>query len=140
MILLDTDHVSVLRMTPGGDRRIRLIARLALAVEEDICIPIVVTEETMRGWLATLAKERQARRQVYAYRELGDLFGFFAAFEVVPFDDEAVDEFEQFHRIRIGVYDRKIAAIAIANDALLLTANRRDFEQVPGLKFENWMD
>ena len=47
MILLDTDHVSVLRMTPGGDRRTRLIARLALAVDDRICIPIVVTEETM---------------------------------------------------------------------------------------------
>lgn len=23
---------------------------------------------------------------------------------------------------------------------LLLTANRRDYEQVPGLRFENWMD
>lgn len=140
MILLDTDHVTVLKMTPGSDRRARLIARLAVAVDEDICIPIVATEETMRGWLATLAKERQARRQVYAYRELGDMFGFFAAFEIVPFDDEAVDEFDKLSRIRIGTPDRKIAAIAIANDALLLTANRRDFEQVPGLKFENWMD
>ena len=140
MILLDTDHVSVLKMTPGSNRRARLIARLAVAFDEDICIPIVATEETMRGWLATLAKERQARRQVYAYRELGDMFDFFAAFEIVPFDDEAVDEFDKLSRIRIGTPDRKIAAIAIANDALLLTANRRDYEQVPGLKFENWMD
>jgi tRNA(fMet)-specific endonuclease VapC len=36
--------------------------------------------------------------------------------------------------------DKKIAAIAIANKALLLTANRRDYEQIPGLRFENWMD
>lgn len=35
--------------------------------------------------------------------------------------------------------DKKIAPIAIANNALLLTANRRDFEQVPGLRFDNWM-
>lgn len=36
--------------------------------------------------------------------------------------------------------DKKIAAIAIANAALLLTANRRDFEQIPNLRCENWMD
>jgi len=26
------------------------------------------------------------------------------------------------------------------NDALLLTANQEDFEQVPGLRFANWLD
>lgn len=140
MILLDTDHVSMLRMKVSSDRRIRLVARLSRIDDETIGIPIVATEETMRGWLATLAKERQARRQIYAYRELGDMFGFFAAFSIIPFDDSAVDHFEQFHRIRIGVSDRKIAAIALANSALSLTANRRDFEQIPGLRLENWMD
>jgi len=30
--------------------------------------------------------------------------------------------------------------ILIVNNALLLTANRRDYEQVPGLRFDNWMD
>ncbi|HXD85796.1 MAG TPA: PIN domain-containing protein [Urbifossiella sp.] len=139
MILLDTDHVSILRLR-DNHRRTRLLSRLALLDDETIGIPIVATEETMRGWLATLAKERQARRQIYAYRELGDMFGFFAAFSIVPFDDAAVDQFEQFNSIRIGASDRKIAAIAIASGALLLTANRRDFEQIPGLRFDNWMD
>lgn len=36
--------------------------------------------------------------------------------------------------------DLKSAAIAIARNALLLTANRQDFELVPGLRFENWLD
>jgi tRNA(fMet)-specific endonuclease VapC len=36
--------------------------------------------------------------------------------------------------------DLKIAAIALVNQALLLTANRRHFERVPGLKSENWLD
>jgi tRNA(fMet)-specific endonuclease VapC len=89
---------------------------------------------------SAIAKERQARRQVYAYRELESLFRFFAAFEILSFDEAGAEVFDQLGRVRIGASDRKIAAIAIANHALLLTANRRDYEQVPGLKFENWMD
>jgi tRNA(fMet)-specific endonuclease VapC len=94
----------------------------------------------MRGWLSAIAKERLAKRQVYAYRELANMFRFFAGFDIILFSEVAADQFSQFGRIRIGTSDRKIAAIAIVNDALLLTANRRDFVQVPGLRFENWMD
>jgi tRNA(fMet)-specific endonuclease VapC len=34
----------------------------------------------------------------------------------------------------------KIAATALVHDALLLSANLRDFERVPGLRIENWLD
>ncbi len=139
MILLDTDHVSILRAS-GGERRTRLVARLALAVEEQISIPVVVAEEVMRGWLTAIAKERQALRQVFAYRELADMIRFFAQFPIAHFDDASARQFATFGGIQIGAMDRKIAAITIINNALLLTANRRDFEQIPGLRFENWMD
>jgi tRNA(fMet)-specific endonuclease VapC len=42
--------------------------------------------------------------------------------------------------VRIGTSDLKTAAITLANNGLLITANKRDFEQVPELRFENWMD
>jgi hypothetical protein len=35
--------------------------------------------------------------------------------------------------------DLKIAAIALTHDSLLLSANLRDFEQVPGLQVEDWL-
>jgi len=140
MILLDTDHVSVLKMPPS-DRRNRLVGRMASRPDESFSIP-VVTEETMRGWLSALAKEKTAKRQVFAYRELGDMFRFFSKYVIAPFDDPAADRFDSLRtaKVRIGTRDLKIAAIALVQDALLLTANKRDFEQVPGLRFENWMD
>ncbi len=35
--------------------------------------------------------------------------------------------------------DLKIASIALSNGALLLSANLRDFEQVPHLRVEDWL-
>jgi tRNA(fMet)-specific endonuclease VapC len=43
-------------------------------------------------------------------------------------------------RIRIGTMDLKIAAIALVHDALLLSANLRDFQQVPNLRVANWIN
>jgi tRNA(fMet)-specific endonuclease VapC len=59
----------------------------------------------------------------------------------VGWNEPAADALGQFRaqRIRIGTQDLKIAAIALANDALLLSANLRDFEQVPNLRIENWL-
>lgn len=139
MILLDTDHLSVLQSKPS-DRRNRLVARMAVERAEVFAAPIVAIEEQLRGWLASLAKERQIRRQIVPYRELGKLFDFYTAFQIIPFDEAAAGQFESFGGIRVGIADRKIAAISLAQRALLLTANRRDFERVPGLRFENWMD
>ena len=141
MILLDTNHVSILRMPPS-ERRTRLVERMTLAHDESFGVPIVVVEETMRGWLAAIAKERLPQRQVAAYRELGSLFGFFATFPIAAFDRAAADRFDSLHaaKIRIATRDLKIAAISLVNNALLLTANRRDFEKVPGLRFENWLE
>jgi tRNA(fMet)-specific endonuclease VapC len=34
--------------------------------------------------------------------------------------------------------DLKIASIVLANQATLLSANLRDFQQVPGLQVEDW--
>jgi tRNA(fMet)-specific endonuclease VapC len=96
----------------------------------------------MRGWLSAIAKERTLLRQITAYQELTDLFDFFAKFHTISLSAESVDLFNGFRKsgIKIGTMDLKAACIVIANNALFLTANRRDFEKVPGLRFENWIE
>ena len=88
----------------------------------------------------SIAKERQALRQVRSYSRLAHLFQFIGGFEIAKFDESAARQFDSYSAIRISQPDRKIAAIAVAQNALLLTANRRDFELIPGLRFENWLD
>ena len=76
MILLDTDHVTVLKY-PASERCLRLVERLEAApASETFGVSVISVEEQMRGWLAAIAKERAARRQVPAYRELTGLFDF----------------------------------------------------------------
>jgi tRNA(fMet)-specific endonuclease VapC len=62
--------------------------------------------------------------------------------DIVPFDDAAARQFDDLRRqkLRIGSRDLKIATTALVNHTLLLTANRADFEGVPGLPVENWLD
>ena len=56
-------------------------------------------------------------------------------------ESTAVDEYNSLKRakIRIGTMDLKIASITLADDAMLLTRNTRDFSRVPGLRFEDWL-
>lgn len=142
MILIDTDHATYLKY-PESERGRRLIDRLnAVPQSEVLAVAIVTIEERMRGWLAVIAKERRAIRQVIGYRELAGLFEFYQEFEVVPFDEAAARRFDEIHAQcpRLGAMDLKIAAVALVHDALLLSANRRDFDRVPGLRVENWLD
>src|SRR5438876_596757 len=126
MILLDTDHATFLKY-PQGERGARLVERLkSRPPGEVLAVSIITVEEQMRGWLASVAKERLAKRQVFAYRELAQLFDYFRTFTIAHFDDAAADQFDALGaaKIRLGSMDLKIAAIALVNQALLLTANR----------------
>ena len=62
----------------------------------------------------------------------------FSSFTLLPFDQAAAERFAAIRLLPIGTMDKKIAAIALATGSLLLTANRRDFCQVPGLRIEDW--
>lgn len=140
MILLDTDHLSVLtdRRAAGN---VALVRRLELA-GEPLAIPIVAVEEQCKGWLAKLNRTRDVHQQINPYERLAELFDFLAEWDIVSLSEAAADLVAQLRRqkARIGSQDLKIAAIAMAEDALLLSANLRDFQKVPGLRVENWLE
>jgi tRNA(fMet)-specific endonuclease VapC len=59
---------------------------------------------------------------------------------ILPYTSEAANIFEKLpksHR-RLSSPDLKIAAIALAFDAELLTQNERHFRDIEGLKTEDW--
>ncbi len=140
MILIDTDHLSVLsnRHSAGHST---LVQRMTSSADQEFAIPVICAEEQCRGWLALVNRARRIHDQIEPYQRLAKLIDFLSDWHLTPFDASAADEFERLRkqRIRIGTQDLKIAATAIVNEALLLTANLRDFRQVPGLRAEDWL-
>src|SRR5580704_662436 len=139
MILVDTDHLSVLTDSRAAGNA-ALVRRLELAAEP-LALPIIAVEEQCRGWLAKINRTRDIHQQIVPYQRLADLFEFVAEWDVVTMSEAAADQFAQLRRqkIRVGSQDLKIAAIAITEDAMLLSANQRDFQAIPGLRVENWL-
>ena len=74
----------------------------------------------------------------WVYDKLAGLFKFFSGFHIARYDDAAVDRFDQYGRVKIGTKDRKIAAIAVANNALLLTAFVLRFENGARVRAQTW--
>jgi tRNA(fMet)-specific endonuclease VapC len=101
-------------------------------------ISVVTIEESLRGRLAWLARAGDGPTRIHRYALLSETVQLFRQFPIVPYDQPAEDWFQQLHRIRIGTQDRKIASIALANQLILVTRNRRDFARVPGLTLEDW--
>jgi tRNA(fMet)-specific endonuclease VapC len=138
MFILDTDHLSILEW--GGTESLRLQERLAGQPPEEVATTIINFEEQMRGWLAYVARARSLPQQVEAYHRLRRHLDNYRLIPVLDFDERAAAELARLQkgRVRIGTMDLKIAAIALAQGATLLTRNLADFAQVPGLEIEDW--
>jgi len=139
MFVLDTDHMSALEWGSGVAGQ-RLIARLNKLSAGEAATTIITFEEQTRGWLSVLAQSRSLDEQVEAYRRLKRLLENYLKIETLEFDVSAAAEFRRLQRLRlrIGTMDLKIAAIALACNATMLTKNLKDFGRVPGLRVEDW--
>jgi len=107
-----------------------------------MAVSIVTVEEQARGWLAEISRHRDPHRQISPYAKLQRQIDLFAHWAILPWDADSADIFVKFRSqgLRIGSLDLKVACIALAHDATVLTRNAKDFAQVPGLRIENWLD
>jgi tRNA(fMet)-specific endonuclease VapC len=138
MYLLDTDHISLIAR--GGAECQHILAHLSTVGSQDVAVSIVSYEEQMRGWLAEIAATRSVDRQKSKYHELSRMLKYYCATPIMPFDDAAIAIFQKLwlQRLRVGTMDLKIALIALANNATLVTRNLSDFNRIPDLHAEDW--
>jgi tRNA(fMet)-specific endonuclease VapC len=138
VVILDTDTLSIIQRGRGPEYE-NLATRLD-AVTEEVVVSIISFEEQMRGWLAFIARANPVEQQIVAYAKLHALLDDFITRPIVDFDDVSAAEFERLRssKVRIGTMDLKIAAIALAHNALLLSRNLTDFRKVPDLRVDDW--
>lgn len=135
--LLDMDHLSLLER----DNRDSVVLQMRpqRAPAHEIATTISPTKSRCAAGLLGGASQHQSR-MLLAYSKLSTHIATFAGIPIVPFDAIAAAEFDRLRRerIRIGSMDMKIAAIALATNAVLLSRNLSDFGKVPGLTVEDW--
>jgi tRNA(fMet)-specific endonuclease VapC len=139
MLVLDTDHLVEYQKGTSAESR-RLKERLDRAAEP-YGTTITTVEEIMRGWMAAVRRIHDPRSQISAYAKLRQLFRFFATWHVLEWNEAAADRYDSLKRAttRVGTMDLKIASIALANHATLLSRNTNDFKRVPDLRIEDWL-
>jgi len=84
----------------------------------------------MRGWNGRNRTDANGNGIfIVPYDSLAITLSIYCAMTVLPFDESAATHFDALkrQRVRIGTQDLKIAAIALANDATLITRNTQDF-------------
>lgn len=133
--IFDTDHATLFQQ---GNPQIA--QRVSAVNSKDIAITIVTFEEQMYGRLNRIRRAKSEDEIVSAYASLRKTINYLTDFELLDFDRDAQHYYMEFLRqkIRVGTQDLRIAAIALSKSCILLTRNRRDFEKIPGLKFEDW--
>lgn len=129
--LLDTNILSELVTNPQG----AISEHIARVGETNVCTSVIVAAE-----LRFCARKRQSRRLT------NNVNAILAAIEVLPLEepaDQAYGELRANLERRggvIGPNDMLIAAHALSLDKVVVTANRREFARVPGLRVENWLE
>lgn len=138
MIVLDTDCLTLLERRDRPEAQ--TILDLLSSRNEMRCTTIVNYEEKMRGWFGLIASAKSVDYLVQLYARLQREIDLFEATELLAFDENAAAIYEGLRRsrIRVGTMDLRIASIVMANQATLLTRNRRDFERIPDLLLETF--
>jgi tRNA(fMet)-specific endonuclease VapC len=134
LYILDTDHLSFY-----GRNHPTIIAKL-LSNQVQLTTTAINVEEQLRGRLAQVAEAKNTNNLSNAYQRLTETVLLLSEFNILQYDTTSFEIYQKFkiQRIRVGTQDLRIASIAIANNGILLTRNRQDFEKIPGLIMQDW--
>jgi tRNA(fMet)-specific endonuclease VapC len=137
--LLDTDHLSILQRRSSAEYVI-LTSRMAPHPTTDFTASVVSFHEQSLGCHTRLNRAKRPGDVIRGYELFRAVLELYSTSTVLPFDAAAASTLDGFSSLRIrgGTMDRRIAAIAVSRNLVLLTRNRSHFVAVPGLVVEDW--
>ena len=131
MRLIDTNIcVEILRGTSP-----RVAPKFRAAMSSGVAVSAITAAELYYG----VAKSSQPEKNRH------DVENLLGSLNVIPFSGRAVEAYGLIRNylsrrgIIIGPYDLLIAAQAIAENAVLVTNNTREFSRIPTLALEDWV-
>ena len=110
---------------------------------EEQSAPVVAVEEVLRGRLNVIRQAEAGKSRItidQAYRFFEETLDALRELKLLPFTPKAEVLYGEWRRIKIrgSTHDLRIAASCVALSVTLVTRNRRDFEDIPGLSVEFW--
>ena len=117
--------------------------RIANVPVNEQAAPIVAVEEIIRGRLNSIRQAEAGKGRIsieQAYMLFEQTLEDFRELKVLSFTQqaEALLKERRKKKIRGSTHDLRIAASCVVNSATLVTRNRRDFRNIPGLSVEFW--
>ncbi len=135
--VFDTDHLSLSqRCNPVvGDCILNFND-----AQNQLLTTVINFQEQISGRFEQIQRAKNSVALVQAYELFNQTIDYFKPWQFLDYDDRAERYFQSARKsgIRIGTMDLRIAAICMTRDAILVTRNQKDFQQVPDLKFEDW--
>ncbi len=135
LYVLDTDTIT---FQQAG--RETVLSRLQSVPAETVYTTVVTLWEQMRGRQAGVHRSQEGPALIRAYEQLQATLCYFCLVNVLPFTSDAALHLTNLRKqkVRVSTQDLRIAAIVLSVNGILVTSNRRDFDQIPDLKIEDW--
>lgn len=129
-VILDSSEIIALERSRGAVEEL-----VAGREQEQFGISVVTVAELLHGVERADNEARRLKRQAFVEKVIEQ-------FPVYPFDVSAARIYARIwaslvqRGFTVGAHDLVIAATAISLDYVVVTANRRDFEKIEGLRLE----
>jgi tRNA(fMet)-specific endonuclease VapC len=136
LYVLDTDILSLDQL---GNTTVRQRIAEHVSIGE-IAVTIISVEEQLSGWYTLRRRVKERVKLAYAYQRFTENVRLLKNLQILSFPESAIEKYDELLRMKLRVRgnDLRIAAIVLDQSAILVTRNRRDFQHVPALLFEDW--
>jgi tRNA(fMet)-specific endonuclease VapC len=133
--VLDTD---ILFLLQHGHSTV--VSRVSQYPPGEVAISIITVEEQLTAWYTLLRRAKRTIDLVPVYERMTQTVCFLRRLPILTFSNVASETYDRLRKQkpRTGRIDLRIAAVALANNATLVTRNRGDFEGLAGLTIEDW--